>query len=186
MPFKRYTDLYNGAALTTAELTTGLYHNGELSLALSTVEDVIKAAQWRDVIDARGVKRTPPNGGWDWLGLFGGQRKAPKKYCVSIRWNGSLCGIFLGGISKGKDVVSIHYLETPPDMTPLSSKIVPISVAFSAVLASNVNASYLAVYGPNDAMAERLKDDFGFKEIAPFGYRYSGNAPLYRSVTESV
>ncbi|WP_223954402.1 hypothetical protein, partial [Aeromonas caviae] len=37
----------------------------------------------------------------------------------------------------------------PPDMTPLSSKIVPISVAFSAVLASNVNASYLAVYGPN-------------------------------------
>lgn len=185
MPFARYTELYSDAAQVTVELLADAdVHNGEISIGLSTREDVIKASAWRGVIDINGVERAPPNGGWDWNNLFKGQLKAPKRYCVSIRWNECLCGILLGAISKGKDVVSIHYLETPPEMTPLSTQIVPVSVAFSAVLGSRVNASYLAVYGPNDAMAERLERDFGFERITPYGYRHDGNAPLYRSVSE--
>lgn len=155
-------------------------HHGELSIGLSTREDMTETLKWHGVIDAKGVKRTPPNGGWNWTTLFENQLKAPKRYCLSIKWNDCLCGVLLGGISRGKDVVSIHYLETPPKMTPLATKIVQISVTFLAMLGSSVNASYLAIYGPNDAMVERLQNDFGFKQITPYGYRHNDNAPLYR------
>jgi hypothetical protein len=185
MPFKRYTELYHDVASATVDLlATQFFHNGELSLVLSTAGDVLEASQWRGEIDAKGIERKPPNGGWDWDLLFRGQLKAPKKYCVSIKWNESLCGLLLGAISKGSSVVSIQYLETSPDMTPLSGKIIPISVAFSALLGQRVNASYLAVYGPHDAMAEIVTSDFGFKSIAPYGYRYTGNAPLYRPMAD--
>lgn len=184
MPFKKYFTLYEDAGLATVELLalTGL-HAGELSLKLSTVRDIANAAAWRGVTDGNGVVRTPPNGGWDWDALYRGQLKSPKKYCVSIKWNEELCGILLGCVSKGKSVVSVHYVETPPVVTALSSHVVQVVVTFTAVLADRLGANYMAVYGPNDAMSARLKSDFGFSGENLFGYRSSGNAPLYRSVT---
>ena len=83
---------------------------------------------------------------------------------------------------------AVHALNMSNDAITFSARFGGVSrdlyVPFSAVLGSRVNASYLAVYGPNDAMTERLERDFGFEKITPYGYRHDGNAPLYRAVSD--
>lgn len=186
--FERYKSVY-GDACRNAEGLYREYLNPDmpLELGLATKGDIQIAQSWSGGLDHNRVERLPPNGGWNWPDLYEGQRKNTKAYCIAMRSDGELGGLLLGGISKGKNVVSIHYLEGAVSQTALSSNLVNIAVNLSALVAthSEINAKYLAVYEPNERMRARLMDpSSGFSNMDLFGYRVKSCdiSPLYREL----
>jgi hypothetical protein len=185
--FKRFTAVYQTACQQTEEISGMLMPDTSVELALATRGDIHAASSWRGSLDFKGVERQPPNGGWEWPVLFDGQRKDTKSYCVAIRTEGELGGLLLGGVSKGKNIVSIRYLEAAISQTPLSSNIVDIAVNFSTFVAihSEVNASFVGVYEPNERMRARLMEpQMGFVEENLFGYRMKNDSsmPLFKDL----
>ena len=102
-----------------------------------------------------------------------------KSFVYLLVLAGELAGMMLGGVSRGKQVVSIHYLDTPPNKTDLSTSISTIAITFSATLGSILNSKFIAVYEPNAPLEKRLVDDFDFSYENPFGVTDA----MYRSLT---
>lgn len=186
--FKRFTSIYDESCRKTEFLYREyLMPQVPIELALASKGDIFAASSWKRTIDHNGIKRLPPHGGWSWEQLYDSKRKDTKSYCIAIKSDGELSGLLLGGISKGKNVVSISYLEGAANKTALSSNLVNIAVNLSAFVADNneIKARYLAVYEPNDRMRERLMNPtLGFSELDLFGYKASSyaNCPLYKDI----
>ena len=109
------------------------------------------------------------------------QRGKPKRFCISICDNhGELCGVFLGGVSKGKEVVSLHYIDAKPNRTSLSGHITLIALTFSVSLAEQLDATCVAVYQPNEHMKKNLISKGFSSDFGLFGSRVKfGLDPYY-------
>lgn len=188
--FRRFLTIYKTACEQTEELYQARINLGvPLELSLSTKNDIHAASSWGESLDHKGTVRLPPDGGWDWEEIYDSQRKNTKQYCVSFKSDGELGGILMGGVSKGKQVVSISYIEAANYHTALSSSVVDIAMSFSTLVALNseIRASYLAVYEPNEAMKARLLEPhLGFFEKNLFGYRVRKGVgrPLYKDISK--
>jgi hypothetical protein len=184
--FPRYKHLYGEAGEQTEMLfgEQGL----DVRLSISDSQHIQLVEAWHGQVTDSGVVREPPNGGWNWSDLYGNQKGKPKRFCISICNNhDELCGVFLGGVSKGKEVVSLHYIDAKPNPTNLSGHITMIALTFSLSLAERLDATFVAVYQPNDHMKEKLVSKGFYSDAELFGSRVKfGLDPYYLMVGKPV
>lgn len=176
--FRRYKRLY----VETADAVVEVYSSIEgLSISLTSHEDLEAAKSWRNGIDYNGVTRVPPYGGWDWHQLFDGYKSSAKRFIVSLKVNGVLCTLFSGGVSDGKVVTKLHYIESSIERNPLSQSQLDISVMYISTLGGLVGSQYISIYEPSDKVRNIAMTDYGFTDANPFGMP-NGTA-LYASLT---
>lgn len=165
---RRYKQRYEAAAAETVSEFDEL--NGlSWSLELASSEDVERSTRWIGATDPNGVKRYPPNGGWDWVKLYNGYLKNPSAFIYAIKAEGELCALIGGGVSDNKVVTKLHYLESAPYQTPLSGYALEISVTYVVTVANAMGSDYTAIYEPNNQVRRIAKEDYGFSEDNLFG-----------------
>lgn len=165
---RRYKERYESASVETVSEFNEL-DGLAWSLELASLDDVRESMKWVGAIDPNGVKRVEPNGGWDWVRLYEGGLKNPSAFVYALKSEGELCALFGGGVSDGKVVTKLHYLEAAPYATPLSGYSLEISVTYVVTVAGLMGSEYAAIYEPNEKVREIAKRDYGFTEDNIFG-----------------
>lgn len=77
-------------------------------------------------------------------------------------------------------VTKLHYLEAAPYKTPLSGKVMDISVTYTVSLGNAVGSSHAAIYEPNANLKCLAIADFGFLDKNLYGTKVELNAVYYR------
>lgn len=161
---KRYKKMYQQAEVKTKDAFEHELDGVNWSIKLASNEDINKGMDWLGKTDPNGNIRKPPHGGWDWIKLNTTYIKYPQKFILSIKNNGELCGLAGGGISKGKHVTKIHYIESAPYDTPLSGYILDITMTYAVAIAELSSSNYVAIYEPNSKVKELALNEFGFQQ----------------------
>lgn len=154
-----YKSLY--ASLKVALLKDGF------DVTLKTIDnDVISdwACNWAG-------QRKPPNGGWDWRIIKNKYRKRCKRVDFAIySEDGTLEGLCMGRITRGRNVVRIDYLEGNPNPNPkLKRAIANIAVFAVSAIALSLNSRHVAIVNPVNSRVENIYKDLGFSYDRPYG-----------------
>lgn len=118
-------------------------------------------------------------GGFDWGGIWRQMRSTPRRFDIAVWNNGVLCGLAAGAASRGKQNVTLKWMERFTDQLQLPLKGQFATTVFNAAdhYAKIVGAQRLMVRDPL-AGTERLYQAHGFS-LAP---RIAGVAYYVREV----
>ena len=112
-------------------------------------------------------------GGWPWTLLARRFARKPRAFHAAL-WHGSvLCGLCVGRVSKGRNHLTLHYLESSPDPGhPLRSLVTPIMFEAALQYALAVGVKKVLLREPSPMLIARYSG---------FGFRVVGNIrnPIY-------
>jgi hypothetical protein len=112
-------------------------------------------------------------GNWSWTLLARRFARKPRSFHAAL-WCGSvLCGLCVGRVSKGREHLTLHYMESSPSpVHPLRGMVMPIMFEAALRYALALDVKKLVLREPLPGMISRYRE---------FGFRVVGNTrnPLY-------
>ncbi len=144
---QRYEQLRSIARDVTAESLSGSYQDhASIELAGIDSEALKASAGWLDMECSR------PRAGWSWQEAAKEYRKSfPKRFELSIWYNGKLCGLSYGRPSAGKARMRVELIEgAPRSGNPLGPRrVVPITIMNATAYAGILGAKELRIMRPS-------------------------------------
>ena len=135
----------------------------EIQVSGITYPDALEADRWKDIPRSNGRSHRAM---WEWAEEYTYYQNRPKRFEVTLKRGGVLCGICYGGLSKHGKNMRMNLIEsTPIRPTPLGLKALPIISFAAAAFADIVGAKELWVMDPKPALEnEYMKQGFGERE----------------------
>jgi len=112
-------------------------------------------------------------GNWAWTLLARRFARKPRSFHAALWHESMLCGLCVGRVSKGREHLTLHYLESSPIPThPLRGLVMPIMFEAALQYALALGVKELRLREPLSALIPRYKE---------FGFRVVGNTrnPIY-------
>ncbi|MEZ2637706.1 hypothetical protein ACBP95_18670 [Morganella morganii] len=163
---KKYTDIYIDSFNEVIDLyeSEGVIPKGMLKL--TSINDHVLDEWFKSWY---GRSNRFKHGNWHWDRMIAKRRKKCKRFDLAI-WSGEvLCGLTLGGVSRGNKTVRIDYIEANPNKHPLDKKIAGIAIAVAISVGQKINASHVAIFNPVNDKVESLYRKFGFQRMSLYG-----------------
>lgn len=109
-------------------------------------------------------RRTPPNGGWNWLSWARQFCNDIDRFEVAIWSKNDLCGLALGSPSRARTNLNVHIVEGAPWLHPLRGWITPLVLETAVSYGIAFGCTWLRFIEPNPRMRQQL-NTLGFRYV---------------------
>jgi hypothetical protein len=158
------------------EALAAAQHAGLKRAAEITAIDHRALHAWRS--DWRNRRHWTGDGGFAWDLISGRYRKKPRSFHAAIWSDTYLCGLVAGWLSAGHQHLTMHFLESAPDVRhPLRGDIAYLAFTAADLYGSAVGARRLVLRNPLHGVAERY-EAMGFR----LAYQHRGMVYYDRAI----
>lgn len=111
-------------------------------------------------------------GGWDWKELYETYEGRPARFEVALWWADELCGLALGKISEGRDVIRVDWMEGKAGKHPLKGRVALLVADIAFVFAQAYKSRVVRFQNPLPGVIS-LYEELGFTYVdAGKNHRY--------------